>query len=70
MINAELLKVPEIAPYSLPVDFSETKDALKNNLEVRHEALKLLRDGVTIVIFPAGGVATAPRGFGRAEDLP
>jgi putative hemolysin len=70
MINAELLKVPEIAPYSLPVDFSETKEALRNNLEVRHEALRLLRDGVTIVIFPAGGVATAPRGFGRAEDLP
>lgn len=70
MINAELLKVAEIAPYSLPVDFSETKEALRNNLEVRHEALRLLREGVTIVIFPAGGVATAPKAFGRAEDLP
>jgi putative hemolysin len=70
MINAELLKVPEIAPYSLPVDFSETREAVQNNLEVRHEALRLLRQGVTIVIFPGGGVATAPKGFGRAEDLP
>lgn len=70
MINAELLKIPEICPYSLPVDFSETKDALKNNLAVRHEALRLLKEGVTIVIFPGGGVATAPNGFGRARDLP
>ena len=70
MINAELLKVPEIEAYSLPIDFTETKEALKNNMAVRHEALRLLKDGVTIVIFPGGGVATAPKGFGRARDLP
>lgn len=70
LINAELLKIPEMAPYSLPVDFNETKEALKNNLAVRHEALRLLREGTTIVVFPGGGVATAPKGFGRAVDLP
>ena len=59
-----------MAAYSLPVDFSETKEALKNNIAVRHEAVRLLKEGVTIVIFPAGGVATAPKGFGRARDLP
>lgn len=70
MINAELLKVPEIEPYALPVDFSETKEALRNNMVMRHEALRLLKEGVTIVVFPGGGVATAPSGFGRARDLP
>jgi len=70
MINADLLKIREMEPYSLPVDFSETKEALKSNLAVRHEALKLLKDGTVIVVFPAGGVATAPKGFGAAEDLP
>lgn len=70
MINAELLKIPEMAPYSLPVDFSETREALANNLAVRHEAVKLLKEGVTIVVFPGGGVATAPKGFGKARDLP
>lgn len=70
LINNELLKVPEMAPYSLPVSFEETKEALAVNMETRHEALRLLKEGVTIVIFPAGGVATAPKGFGRAEDLP
>lgn len=70
MIHKDLLRIREMAPYSLPIDFSETKDALKNNMAVRHEAVRLLKEGVTIVVFPAGGVATAPRGFGRAIDLP
>lgn len=70
MINAELLKIEEMKAYSLPIDFNETKEALKNNLAVRQEAVRLLKQGVTIVIFPGGGVATAPKGFGRAEDLP
>ncbi|AOG10421.1 lysophospholipid acyltransferase family protein [Agrobacterium sp. RAC06] len=70
LINNELLKVPEMAPYSLPVSFEETKEALAINMQTRHEALRLLREGVTVVIFPAGGVATAKKGFGRAEDLP
>lgn len=70
MIHKDLLKIPDMAPYSLPIDFSETKEALKNNLAVRNEALQLLKAGVTIVVFPAGGVATAPRGFGKARDLP
>jgi putative hemolysin len=70
LIHSELLKVPEIHEYALPVDFSEDRDALRRNMEVRHEATRLLREGVTIVVFPAGGVATAPKGLGRAQDLP
>ena len=70
LINNELLKVPEMAPYSLPVSFEETKEAVAINMQTRHEALRLLKEGVTVIIFPAGGVATAKKGFGRAEDLP
>ncbi|MGX5666039.1 glycerol acyltransferase [Rhizobium daejeonense] len=70
LINNELLKVPEMAPYSLPVSFEETKEAMAINMKTRHEAVRLLKEGVTVIVFPAGGVATARRGFGRAEDLP
>lgn len=70
LINNELLKVPEMAPYSLPISFEETKEALALNMKTRHEAVRLLKEGVTLVVFPAGGVATARKGFGRAEDLP
>jgi putative hemolysin len=40
------------------------------NMKTRHEAVRLLKEGTTIIVFPAGGVATAKKGFGRAEDLP
>ncbi|MBN9139156.1 MULTISPECIES: lysophospholipid acyltransferase family protein [unclassified Phyllobacterium] len=70
LINNDLMKVPEIRPYALPVCFDETKEAVAMNMATRHEAVRLLKEGVTIVVFPAGGVATAPKGFGRAEDLP
>lgn len=70
LINDQLLKVPEMRPYSLPISFEETRESLAINLATRNEALRLLKEGVTIVIFPGGGVATAPKGFGQAEDLP
>ncbi|HTO31256.1 MAG TPA: lysophospholipid acyltransferase family protein [Pararhizobium sp.] len=70
LINNELLKVPEMAPYSLPISFEETKEALALNMRTRNEAVRLLKEGVTVIVFPAGGVATARKGFGRAEDLP
>lgn len=70
LINNELLKVPEMEPYSLPISFDETREAMAINMATRHEAIRLLKAGVTVIVFPAGGVATARRGFGRAEDLP
>lgn len=70
LINSELLRIPEMLPYSLPIDFHETKEAQRNNLAVRREALELIRQGVTIVVFPAGAVATATTPWGRAADWP
>ncbi|MEL6435867.1 MAG: lysophospholipid acyltransferase family protein [Pseudomonadota bacterium] len=70
IINNDLLKVPEIRPYSLPISFEESKEAVAMNLKTRKEAVSLLKEGVTIIVFPSGGVATAPKGLGRARDLP
>ena len=70
LINKDLMKIPEIRPYSLPVDFRDTREAQAANLAMRGEALRLLKAGTTVVVFPAGGVATAPSAFGRAVDLP
>jgi putative hemolysin len=70
LINNELLKIKEMEQYALPVSFEESKEALALNMNTRHEAVRLLKQGVTIVIFPAGGVATASKLFGKAEDLP
>ena len=70
IINNDLLKVPEMRPYSLPINFEESREAIQMNLDTRREAVRLLKEGVTVIVFPAGGVATAKKGFGKAEDLP
>jgi putative hemolysin len=70
LINNDLLRAPEIRPYSLPIDFSATREAQALNLQTRREALRHLSDRTTVVVFPAGGVATSPTTFGRAVDLP
>ncbi len=70
LINNDLLRVPEVRPYALPIDFSESREAVEMNLNSRAEARRLLKEGVTIIVFPAGGVATAANPFGQAEELP
>lgn len=70
LANSDFLKVPEIRHLALPIDFSESREAIKTNLESRNAARRLLREGVTIVVFPAGGVATAEHPAGKAEELP
>jgi putative hemolysin len=70
LLHARLCQDPDLAPYFLPVDFEETKTALKTNIATKRAALETLRRDGTIIIFPGGGVATAPGGFGEARELP
>lgn len=70
LVNKDFLRVPEVAGIVLPIDFAETEEAVRTNLATRAEARRLLATGTTLIIFPAGGVATANRLFGRAEELP
>lgn len=70
LVHEALLRVPEPEPYLLPVDFSETREALLKNMKLKRDTLAALARGETIVIFPAGGVSTAPKVLGSAEDLP
>lgn len=60
LTNSVLCRIPEITPYVLPIDFSETKDALRTNLDTRVKAKAHLLSGGCLVIFPAGEVATTP----------
>jgi putative hemolysin len=65
LTNAVLLRAPELQPYLLPVDFSGTEDALQTNIASRAAARAHLDRGGCVVVFPAGGVSTAPDRFGR-----
>jgi len=75
LAHSQLMRVPELIPYFLPIDFNETEQAVGNNIAARRRAPDALQAGGTIVIFPAGGVSTAPlkfplRRFAQADDLP
>ena len=70
LLHARLCQDPDLAPYFLPVDFEETRDALRTNIATKRAALETLRRDGTLVLFPGGGVATAPKGFGAARELP
>jgi putative hemolysin len=56
--------------FLLPVDFAETRDALRTNIATKAEAIETLAVGGAVLVFPAGGIATAPGGRGKAVDLP
>jgi putative hemolysin len=70
LMNADFMRLPEVQALGLPIDFNETKEALAVNLKTRTSARQLLKEGGTLVIFPAGGVATAENPWGAAEELP
>ncbi len=70
LINADLMRIPEMERFALPIDFSESRDALRINAASGREAIARLKSGETIVIFPSGGIATAGWPLGRAGDLP
>ncbi|MEO1530548.1 MAG: lysophospholipid acyltransferase family protein [Pseudomonadota bacterium] len=52
----------------LPIDFQESKEAQRINIQTRKEALAYLANGGAIGIFPGGTVSTAAKPFGRASD--
>ena len=60
LTNSVLYRAEEIREFLLPIDFSETEEALKTNLKSRAEAKAHLLKGGCLVIFPAGGVSTTP----------
>lgn len=70
LVSNELMGIEEMAQHGLPISFEDTREAQALNLATRREAMRLLSEGVTIIVFPAGGVATAAKVFGQADDLP
>jgi putative hemolysin len=50
-----------VKEFLLPVDFTESEEALQTNLKSRAAAKHLLLNGGCLIVFPAGGVATTPK---------
>ncbi|MEO1473538.1 MAG: lysophospholipid acyltransferase family protein [Pseudomonadota bacterium] len=68
LTNAVLMEAPEVRDYLLPIDFAETKEAQTTNIVTRKESMDILKTGGCIIVFPAGGVSTAPSPFRAAID--
>ena len=65
-----LRQAPAVMDKILPIDFDQTEAALKTNLESRRQALKHLKHGGAIIIFPAGAISLSPNIVGAASDEP
>ncbi|MDE3177488.1 MAG: lysophospholipid acyltransferase family protein, partial [Pseudomonadota bacterium] len=65
LTNAVLMRAPELRDHILPIDFAGTEAATRTNVESRAAARALLERGGCVVVFPAGGVSTAPDRWGR-----
>lgn len=70
LINEVISHEPFLEDHLLPVDFRKGDKAKQNNLRSRRRATERLQRGDALVIFPAGGISTAKRPWGKAEELP
>ncbi|HEY2033171.1 MAG TPA: lysophospholipid acyltransferase family protein [Rhizomicrobium sp.] len=61
LTNAVLNRADEVKEFLLPVDFTESEEALQTNLKSRAAAKHLLLNGGCLIVFPAGAVATTPK---------
>ena len=61
MITHKVLRHAEaVKEKIIPIDFTNTKDAMINNIKARRSAEDVLKDDGVIVIFPSGTIATKP----------
>lgn len=69
MVNSLLCTEEITKGFALPVNFEASKEAVKETVQSKRIAVKTLKAGGTMVIFPAGNVSTSPRGLGQAYDF-
>ncbi|MBX2842990.1 MAG: lysophospholipid acyltransferase family protein [Flammeovirgaceae bacterium] len=69
LVNGVLCTDKLLNNFFLPIDFGTTKKAMYTNISTRNIAIEKIKSGEPIVVFPSGGVATAPKFWKKAEDL-
>jgi len=71
LINSALCQDRDLAPYFLPIDFDNSRRAVKTNIRSKQLALQCLAEEIPVLIFPAGMVSTAGKfGLGSVVDAP
>ncbi len=71
LINSVLCVDDDLNTHFLPVNFDQTKEAVKTNISSKKRATDDLKNDIPLVIFPSGHVSTADKfGFGSVVDAP
>ncbi|HWE07344.1 MAG TPA: lysophospholipid acyltransferase family protein [Rhizomicrobium sp.] len=60
LTNSVLARAEQVRKFLLPIDFTESPEAVRTNIESRAAAKKHLLEGGCLIVFPAGGVSTTP----------
>ena len=68
LANSVFRRAEDLNKVVLPISFDETKEAVKQNLQTRSDALSYLGQGGAIGVFPGGTVSTSARPFSRPMD--
>jgi len=68
LANTVFRKSADLQRVVLPISFDETKDAVRENLATRKNALAYLADWGAIGVFPGGTVSTAATPFAQPMD--
>jgi putative hemolysin len=66
--NRVFRKARDLDDVILPISFEENREGNIQNLNTRNEAIKYLKKGGIVGIFPGGTVATSAKLFGKAAD--
>ena len=69
LLHMGLALEPRLEPFMLPVDMSDDEQARRTNRTTVKQALQELRDGGTVLLFPAGGISTRVGLRGEVTDL-
>ena len=68
LANSVFRRAEDLNKVVLPISFDETKEAVKQNLQTRSDALSYLGQGGAIGVFPGGTVSTSAKPFSRPMD--
>ena len=60
LTNSVLARAEQVRKFLLPIDFTESPEAMRTNVQSRAAAKKHLLEGGCLIVFPAGGVSTTP----------
>lgn len=70
LLHQGLAQEPRLEPFMLPVDMHSDDAAQRTNRQTVKQSLKELREGGTVLLFPAGGISTRQGLRGQVTDLP